>query len=118
MRAAEFISEAKGKANQEHISTMPRSMVYPNMDMGYDYYRFMTRVAGYPEHIAPHDHEHYRDYPVAAAYTPQELEMLKGSVKGTPWTGKVISDTDPQEPSTNNKTSPVNANSGKRIKRK
>ena len=118
MRAREFITEKKARIHPDHQSALGPSMVYPDMDMGYDYYRFMTRVAGYPEHIAPHDHEHYRDYPVAAAYTQQELEMLKGSVKGTPWTGKVISDTDPHEPDSNNKVSPVNANSGKRIKRK
>jgi len=117
MRANEFISEAKSKVNPEHASTMPMSVVYPDMDMGYDYYRFMTRVAGHPHHDADHDHEHFRDSPVAAAYTQQEMDMLKGAIRGTGFKSKVISDTKGVEPHSTNKTSPVPHNSGARKKK-
>ena len=53
MRAAEFITEAPAKTNREHVSTMPPSLVYPDMDTGYEYYRFMTVVAAHPHHKAP-----------------------------------------------------------------
>lgn len=116
MRANEFLNEAKTKINNDHKSTMPMSVVYPDMDMGYDYYRFMTRVAGHPHHSADHDHDHFRDSPVAIAYTQQEMDMLKGAIRGTGYKSKIISNTKGIEPTSTNKASPVPHNSGKRKK--
>jgi hypothetical protein len=117
MRASEFINEAKkSKAHPEHISTMPRSMVYPDMDPGYDYYRFMNIVASHPHHSAPHDHHHFRDHPFASAYTDEEVEMLNQSIAGLGHKVKWLTKTKGVEPTSTNKASPVPHNSGKRKK--
>jgi len=117
MRAKEFINEAVAKTNGEHLSTLPPSMLYPDMDPGYDYYRFMTVVAAHPHHKAPHEHEHFRDSPVAAAYCPEEIDMLNDAIKGlghkTVWVTKEKG----REPDSNNKVSPVPQNSGKARKK-
>jgi hypothetical protein len=117
MRANEFVTEAKSKVHPEHASTMPMSVVYPDMDMGYDYYRFMTRVASHPHHSSDHDHDHFRDNPVAAAYTQEEMDMLASAIRGTGYKSKVITDTKGVEPPSTNKASPVPHNSGARKKK-
>ena len=63
MRAREFITEKKAKIHPDHKSALGPSMVYPDMDAGYDYYRYMNVVAAHPHHKAPHDHDHFRDHP-------------------------------------------------------
>jgi len=117
MRAAEFITEAPAKTNREHVSTMPPSLVYPDMDTGYEYYRFMTVVAAHPHHKAPHDHEHFRDHPMAAAYSPQEVDILNDAIKGLGHKSNWITKEKGREPDSNNKVSPVPHNSGKRIRK-
>lgn len=117
MRANEFVSEGKkAKTHRDHVSTMPASMVYPDMDPGYDYYRFMNIVAAHPHHKAPHDHEHFRDHPFVSAYTDQEVEMLNNSIKGLGHKVKWLTKTKGVEPTSTNKSSPVPHNSG--IKKK
>ena len=120
MRLWELISEGKkSKTHPETQSTMPRSMVYPDMDSGYDYYRYMNIVAAHPHHKAPHDHDHFRDHPLSVVYTPEEMEMLKQSFKGLGHKMKWITDKEPAEPDSVHKVSPVPHNSGaaKRKKR-
>ena len=117
MRAAEFISEAKAKTNGEHVSTMPPSLVYPDMDPGYGYYRFMTVVAAHPHHKAPHEHEHFRDQPLATVYCPEEMDMLNNAIKGLGHKSKWITKEKGREPDSNNKASPVPHNSGARRKK-
>lgn len=117
MRAAEFISEAKAKTNGEHVSTLPPSLVYPDMDSGYDYYRFMTVVAAHPHHKAPHEHEHFRDQPLAAVYSPEEMDMLNDAIKGLGHKSRWITKEKGREPDSNNKVSPVPHNSGARRKK-
>ena len=117
MRAKEFVSETAAKTHDEHVSTLPPSMVYPDMDPGYDYYRFMTVVASHPHHKAPHDHEHFRDHPVAAAYSSEEVDMLSNAIKGLGHKTMWITKEKGVEPSSTNKTSPVPHNSGARKKK-
>jgi hypothetical protein len=118
MRASEFISEAKkAKAHPEHVSTMPRSMVFPDMDPGYNYYRFMNVVAAHPHHKAPHDHDHFRDHPFASVYTDEEHKMLKDSLKGLGYKTKWLTKEKGKEPDSVHKISPVPHNSGKRKKK-
>ena len=117
MRAKEFIVEKKSTTHPEQISTLPMSMVYPDMDAGYDYYRYMNIVASHPHHKASHDHDHFRDHPMAAAYTPEEMDMLNRSFKGLGHKMKWISKERGTEPDTVNNVSPVPHNSGKAKKK-
>jgi ABC-type uncharacterized transport system YnjBCD substrate-binding protein len=117
MRAYEIVTEAKGKTNPEHSSTMQPSMVVHDMDPGYDYYRFMIKIAGYPQKNAAHDHEHFRDHPVMTAYTQAEEDMLSATVKGMGKKASWITTENGKEPSSNNKKSPVAFNSGARKKK-
>jgi hypothetical protein len=116
MRAAEFVAEAKGKTNPEHTSTMQPSMVVHDLDPGYDYYRFMIKVAGHPHIDSHHEHEHFRDHPVMTAYTQAEEDMLSATVKSMGKKASWITTENGKEPSSNNKVSPVPHNSGKRKK--
>lgn len=119
MKASEFVSEAKkSKTHKDHVSTMPMSMVYPDMDPGYDYYRFMNIVAAHPHHKAPHDHHHFRDHPFAAAYTQQERDMLDQSIKGLGHKTKWLTKEPGREPDSTHKHSPVPHNSGAKRKKK
>ena len=119
MRAREFLSERKKvDTHPEHKSTMPASMVYPDMDPGYDYYRFMNVVACNGHHDAPHDHNHFRDHPFASAYTDQERDMLDKSLRGLGHKVKWLTKEKGKEPDSVNKSSPVPHNSGVRKKKK
>jgi hypothetical protein len=119
MRAKDFIPEAKkSKAHPEHKSTMPASMVYPDMDPGYDYYRFMNIVAAHPHHKAPRDHDHFRDQPFASAYTDAEVDMLNKSLKSSGHKAKWLTKEKGKEPDSVHRVSPVPHNSGAKRKKK
>lgn len=119
MRAKEFIVEKKSKSHPSHKAGMQPSLVFPDMDPGYDYYRFMNIVASHPHHKPAHDHEHFRDHPLAIAYTPQEREMLEKSLSGLGHKMKWITKNKSSEAKGTHSTSPVPHNSGaKRKKRK
>jgi len=81
MRAKEFISETLAKAHAEQIAAMSPSMVLHDMDPGYEYYRFMSIVAGDDESTMNPKHEHFNATPFALAYTPEEHEMLIRGLK-------------------------------------
>jgi hypothetical protein len=119
MRAREFIIERKkAVTHPEHKSTMPASVTYPDMEAGYDYYRFMNIVAAHPHHKAPHEHEHFRDQPFASVYTDQEMEMLNNSLKGLGHKMKWVTKEKGKEPDSVHKASPVPHNSGAKRKKK
>lgn len=116
MRAKEFINEDYVGVNTEYLDTMVPSILAPKMDMYYEYYRFMTAIAANPEFDVKSSHDHFRDNPVALAYTPEEEKMLTNTLKkfGQPF--RYLSKSKSQEPNTINKTSPVPHNSGRRNK--
>ena len=116
MRAIEFISEAKtkAKANDEHICAMNPSMVLHDMDPGYDYYRFMSIIAGDKDSEMPSHHEHFNNTPFALAYTPEEHEMLIRGLKRMGRKHKQVTNHKSEEHTSTNNTSPVPHNSGAR----
>lgn len=118
MKIREFLAEKKAKVHASHKAGMQPSMVFPDMDPGYDYYRYMNVVACHSHHKAPHDHEHFRDHPLALAYTQEEKEMLEKSLKGLGHKTKWITKEQGTEPEGTHIVSPVPQNSGaKRNKR-
>ena len=118
MRAREFIVEKKSKTNPAHRAGLQPALVFPDMDPGYDYYRYMNVVAAHPHHKAPHDHEHFRDHPLAMAYTPHQKEMLEKSLKGLGHKTKWITKEAGQEAEGTHTVSPVAHNSGAKRKKK
>jgi hypothetical protein len=118
MRAREFIVEKKAKTNPAHKAGMQPSLVFPDMDAGYDYYRYMNVIASHPHHKAPHDHEHFRDHPLAIAYTPEEKEMLEKSLKGLGHKMKWITREEGTESKDTQTSSPVAHNSGAKRKKR
>jgi hypothetical protein len=118
MRAVEFILEAKknAKTSAEHMCAMTPSMVLHDMDPGYDYYRFMSIVAGDEDSEMPAHHEHFNNTPFASAYTPEEHEMLIRGLKRMGRKHKQVTKEKSSEHSSTNSTSPVPHNSGARRK--
>ena len=117
MRASEFISEGKkAKTHRDHVSTMPASMVYPDMDPGYDYYRFMMQVAASPTEV-PSATE-FAATPFAMPYTEIEEKMIHDSLMKNGHKHKHITPHKSGEPKNTHITSPVPQNSGARRKKK
>jgi len=114
MRMSEFISEASAKAHDEHVSTMSMSMVLHDMDPGYDYYRFMSIIAGDRDHEMPASHEHFKAVPFVLAYTPEEQAMLIRGLKRMGKKHKFLAKDSSKEPDNTGNVSPVPHNSGRR----
>ena len=58
--------------------TLPRTLIFPDMNGYYEYYKFVVAMGSHPEL----SDEFYkarplRDVPLAVAYSPQEYEMIK-----------------------------------------
>jgi hypothetical protein len=116
MRIKEFVSEASAKAHEEHLCAMSPSMVMHNMDPGYDYYRFMSIIAGDKDSNMPSHHEHFNNTPFAAAYTPEEHDMLIRGLKRMGKKHKKVSKNISQEHSSTHNISPIPHNSGAKRK--
>jgi hypothetical protein len=58
--------------------TLPRTVILPDTDLYYEYYRFVTAMACHPE-LDPSmtTDRNLRDVPIVVAYTPQEYDMIK-----------------------------------------
>jgi hypothetical protein len=88
--------------------TMPHSVVIPEMDEYYEYYRFATALAGCPDENNSHAHFlDLRDNPVAIAYTPQEMEMIMRTAKRLGFTPKDVAYPGATEIPGGNTVSPV-----------
>jgi len=58
--------------------TLPKTVILPDMDLYYEFYRFVTAMACHPElDRNPDKGRPLRDVPMVVAYTPQEYEMVK-----------------------------------------
>lgn len=58
--------------------TLPKTVILPDMDLYYEFYRFVMGMACHPElENHPPAAKPYRDVPLVVAYTPQEYEMVK-----------------------------------------
>ena len=108
MKAQEFISEVKkSKLHQTAKDSMNNALLISDMDGYYEYYRFMSVVAGDPEVNVPAYNSEFATHPVAFGYTPEEKDMLLRSIKKMGKTGKFISAGPGVEPGNNHIISPV-----------
>lgn len=58
--------------------TLPKTVILPDMDLYYEFYRFVMAMACHPElEGKPESNKPLRDVPMVVAYTPQEYEMVK-----------------------------------------
>lgn len=58
--------------------TLPKTIILPDMDLYYEFYRFVMAMACHPElEENPTKTKALRDVPMVVAYTPQEYEMVK-----------------------------------------
>lgn len=58
--------------------TLPKTVILPDMDLYYEFYRFVMAMACHPELEGnPDSIKPLRDVPMVVAYTPQEYEMVK-----------------------------------------
>ncbi len=65
-------------ANFRH--TMPQTLSFEDMDMYYEFYRFVVALAGTPDQDVP-PVAHMRDVPIAVAYTKAEHDMIQRAAK-------------------------------------
>lgn len=62
--------------------TLPQAVIIPDMDLYYEFYKFVTNMACHPElDNGNFDKSAMRDVPFAVAYTPQEFEMIQATAK-------------------------------------
>lgn len=88
--------------------TMPKTVVFPDMDLYYEYYKFVTAMASHPELENQHtDDRQLRDVPIAVAYTPQEYEMIMSVAKRMGKRAEEVAFGGSMEPPGGNTASPV-----------
>lgn len=89
--------------------TLPKTVIFPDMDSYYEYYKFVTAMASHPEsggdaHVL---NKPLRDVPMAVAYTQQEYDMILDVAKRMGKETKEVAFGDSLEPPGGNVTSPV-----------
>lgn len=78
MRLSHLINEAETDLPMGTRYTLPRTVILPDTDLYYEYYRFVTAMACHPELDPSVTNERsLRDVPIIVAYSPQEYEMIK-----------------------------------------
>jgi hypothetical protein len=88
--------------------TMPRTIIFPDMDLYYEYYKFATAMAAHPEEENSHTNDRdLRDVPIAVAYTPQEYDMIMSIAKKMGKKTEEIAFGGSREPPGGNTVSPV-----------
>lgn len=81
------LKEPLSEATNEQLSsgirhTLPHAVIIPEMDLYYEFYKFVTNMACHPElENGNFDKTVMRDVPFAVAYTPQEFEMIQATAK-------------------------------------
>ena len=88
--------------------TLPRTLILPDTDLYYEYYRFVTAMACHPE-LDPTvtNEKSLRDVPIIVAYSPQEYEMVMAVAKRMGKKVEEIAFNGSKEPPGGNTASPV-----------
>ena len=102
------LNEANDKMPHSMKYTMPQSVIIPDMDLYYEFYKFVTNMACHPEiDKQMHGDNAMRDVPVAVAYTPQEFEMIKATAERMGFDLSTVAFEKSVEPPDTQITSPV-----------
>lgn len=88
--------------------TLPRTVILPDTDLYYEYYRFVTAMACHPE-LDPTvtDEKNLRDVPIIVAYSEQEYDMIKAVAARLGKKVEEIAFNGSKEPPGGNTVSPV-----------
>lgn len=89
--------------------TLPKTVIFPDMDLYYEYYKFVTAMASHPEledHATMLD-KPMRDVPMAVAYSQQEYDMIMDVAKRMGKKAEEVAFGGSMEPPGANTTSPV-----------
>ena len=107
MKAKDFLKEDKESDIHPYMKAALCGVVtVDGMDQFYEYYRFMTMVAGSPDNMAPKSNV-LRDNPIAVAYTEADKDKINSALKAMGKTGTWVNSVASQEPADTNKVSPV-----------
>jgi hypothetical protein len=87
--------------------TLPQTVAIPEMDLYYEFYKFVTNMACHPDTDNQMQTSAMRDIPVAVAYTPQEYDMIKDTAKRMGFDLEDVAYKKSQEPPGGNVVSPV-----------
>ena len=108
MRLRDIIVETESDLPMGVRNTLPRTVILPDMDLYYDFYRFVSDMACHPEiEGTPKKRRSLRDVPLVVAYTPQEYEMVKAVAERMGQRMEEIAFEGSQEPPGGNTVSPV-----------
>lgn len=87
---------------------LPHGVIVPDMDLYYEFYKFVTNMACHPElENGNFDKSAMRDVPFAIAYTPQEFEMIKATAQRMGFDIEEVAFKGSSEPPETNTASPV-----------
>lgn len=88
--------------------SLPRTVILPDMDLYYEFYRFVTNMACHPELEHKNTKQKkLRDVPMIVTYTPQEYEMVRCVAEKMGYKIEDISTSDSHEVPGGNTVSPV-----------
>ncbi len=108
MRLRDIIVETESDLPMGVRNTLPRTVILPDMDLYYDFYRFVSDMACHPEiEGTPKKRRSLRDVPLVVAYTQQEYEMVKAVAERMGQRMEEIAFEGSQEPPGGNTVSPV-----------
>ena len=75
MRAREIFESTSADLPAGSRDTLPASMMVPDLDPYYEFYRFVIALAGFPNNDIPLD-SIVRDQPMIVPYSKQEYEWV------------------------------------------
>lgn len=108
MRLVDLIESAESDIPLGTRYTLPKTVILPDMDLYYDFYRFVMAMASHPEIDSTKANSRpLRDIPMVVAYTPQEYEMVKAVAERMGQRIEEIAFEGSQEPPGGNTVSPV-----------
>ncbi len=108
MRLRDITETKKTDIPMDVRHTLPRTVILPDMDLYYDFYRFVMAMASHPEiDNSKTNSRPLRDIPMVVAYTPQEYEMVKAVAERMGQRIEEIAFDGSQEPPGGNTVSPV-----------
>ena len=88
--------------------TLPKTVIFPDMDLYYEYYKFVTAMACHPEiNDEVFSEQPLRDVPFAVAYTPQEYDMIQAVAKRMGKKTQEVAFNGSKEPPKGNTVSPI-----------
>lgn len=107
MRAKDLFESEEADLPWGARETLPPSMIVPDMDPYYEFYRFIINLAGFPERDETPKQSVIRDRPIIVPYTKIEHDAVKKVLKHIGKHPVALTEKPSIEPDFVHKTSPV-----------